>query len=158
MQIFTRLEPDNLDPELELKLIRERASSAGAVASFVGIARGTTADGSRVDQLFLDHYPGFTERSLKMIADAAAARFEVLEVTVIHRCGIVPAGEPIVLAAAAALHRRAAFRAADYLMDKLKTEAAFWKREEGPDGQRWIEPTEQDYADQNRWSEPVARS
>jgi molybdopterin synthase catalytic subunit len=84
------------------------------------------------------------------VADAAE-RFPVHHIRVVHRCGIVPAGEPIVFAAAAAAHRRPAFEAADFLMDRLKTEAVFWKREDGPSGSTWIEPREADYADRGRW-------
>ena len=81
----------------------------------------------------------------------AAARFDVSHVHVAHRCGDIAAGEPIVFAGAAAPHRRAAFEAADYLMDRLKTEAVFWKREVGEAGAEWVEPTESDYADRERW-------
>ena len=82
-----------------------------------------------------------------------AARFDVSDLLVVHRCGDVAAGEAIVFVAASSPHRRAAFLAADYLMDRLKTDAAFWKREDGVDGSRWIEPTGQDQADRKRWSE-----
>jgi molybdopterin synthase catalytic subunit len=99
----------------------------------------------------LEHHPRLTLKSLEDIAVEAAERFDVSQVRVVHRCGEIAAGEPIVFAAAASPHRRAAFEAADYLMDRLKTEAVFWKREEGPAGANWIEPTEADYADRGRW-------
>jgi len=107
--------------------------------------------GEGLETLVLEHHPRLTERSLRDIASDAASRFEVSHVRVVHRCGEIRPGEPIVFAGAAASHRRAAFEAADYLMDRLKTEAVFWKREEGASGSRWIEPTEADYADRRRW-------
>lgn len=92
-----------------------------------------------------------TLKSIEEIAVAASERFDVSRIRVVHRCGRVAAGEPIVFAATASKHRRAAFAAADYLMDRLKTEAVFWKRETGSEGSAWIEPTEADYADAGRW-------
>ncbi len=94
-----------------------------------------------------------TARSLTALAEAGAARFEVSDVLVVHRGGEITPGETIVFVAVASPHRRQAFFAADYLMDRLKTEAMFWKHESGPDGGRWIEPTEQDRADRARWSD-----
>ena len=122
------------------------------MVSFVGLARPTSSAGEPVTALFLDHYPGMTERSLQAIANEGRTRFDVPHVRVVHRCGEVAPGEPIVFAAAASPHRRAAFLAADYLMDRLKTDAMFWKKELGPDGGRWIEPTDHDRADAARWS------
>lgn len=138
--------------DAELRAFVEARTADGAVVAFVGLARDRTAAGA-VSGLFLDHYPGFTERSLELIAADAAGRFAVSDVRVVHRCGEVRPGEAIVFVAVAAPHRRAAFEAADYLMDRLKTEAAFWKREDGPDGSRWIEPTDNDRADRARWSD-----
>lgn len=148
-----RLEPNRLVPDVELHAFLERLEGDGAVVSFVGLARPRDRDGAPVARLHLDHYPGMTERSLAAIADNAAARFDVSDLVVVHRCGDVAPGDPIVFVAAASPHRRAAFLAADYLMDRLKTDAAFWKREDGVDGSRWIEPTGQDHADRKRWSE-----
>jgi len=123
----------------------------GAVVSFVGLARLLSKKGSRIERLTLDHHPRLTKRSLARIASAAAERFDVSAIDVIHRCGEMKPGEVIVFVAAAGPHRRAAFEAADYLMDRLKTEAVFWKREDAADGSRWIDPTDADYADRNRW-------
>lgn len=140
-------------PEEELASFIAGLGGDGAVVSFVGIARDTGAGGNRVTGLFLDSYPGMTERSLAAIAGDALARFDVSAVRVVHRFGPVAPGEAIVFAAAAAPHRRAAFAAADYLMDRLKTDAAFWKREDGVDGSTWIEPSSADRQDRARWSE-----
>jgi molybdopterin synthase catalytic subunit len=152
MRIIARLDLQRLDPSRELGALIEQASGAGAVVSFVGIARPQSTGGQRVDRLVLEHHPTLTLQSLEEIAGEAADRFDVSHVRVVHRCGDIPAGEPIVFAGAASLHRRSAFGAADYLMDRLKTEAVFWKREVGEAGSQWIEPTEADRSDRERWS------
>jgi molybdopterin synthase catalytic subunit len=151
MTAETRLEERLFDPAAELAELTRSAAGAGAVVSFVGIARSSSGSGEEVESLVLEHHPRLTSRSLQEIASDAASRFEVSQVRVVHRSGEIAPGEPIVFAGAAAAHRRAAFEAADYLMDRLKTEAVFWKREEGPSGTSWIEPTEADYADRGRW-------
>ena len=151
MSVRARLEAGPFDPSVELANLIEAASNDGAVVSFVGVARPQSEDGANLDRLVLEHHPRLTLKSLEDIAVEAAERFDVSQVRVVHRCGEIAAGEPIVFAAAASPHRRAAFEAADYLMDRLKTEAVFWKREEGPAGASWIEPTEADYADRGRW-------
>ena len=151
MAVCARLEQRQLEPSSELAELTCCARGDGAVVSFVGIARNATKTGEEVGKLVLDHHPTLTEKSLQEIASEAAARFQVSHVRVVHRCGEIRPGEPIVFAGAAAQHRRAAFEAADYLMDRLKTEAVFWKREEGPNGSNWIEPTDEDYADRGRW-------
>lgn len=151
MSIIARLEEMPLDPREELGALLKQATGDGAVVSFVGIARPVTLDGDPVHALVLEHHPTLTARSLAEIASAAALRFETSHVRVVHRCGKIAPGDPIVFAGAASSHRRAAFEAADYLMDRLKTEAVFWKREEGPAGTRWIEPTNADYLERGRW-------
>ena len=151
MRIEARLAQAPFQPDQELAGFA--ADGTGAVVSFTGLARGETADGAKVERLFLDHHPRLTEQSLNDIA-ASAARFGVAAVRIVHRCGAVAPGEAIVFVAAAARHRRAAFEAVDCLMDALKTDAVFWKREDGVDGARWIEPTEGDRADRARWSDP----
>lgn len=151
MSIVARLEERVLCPDRELGALLERASGDGAVVNFVGIARPESKAGASVDRLVLEHHPRLTQQSLQDIAVDAAERFKVSHVWVVHRCGEVPAGEPIVFAGASSPHRRTAFEAADYLMDRLKTEAVFWKREIGESGSKWIEPTDADYADRDRW-------
>ena len=151
MSVEVRLEATAFRPEQELAALLEQATSDGAVVSFTGVARPESKGGQAVDRMVLEHHPALTLQSLEDIAVEAAARFDVSHVRVVHRCGDIPAGEAIVFAGAAALHRRAAFEAADYLMDRLKTEAVFWKREVGGAGSEWIEPTEADYSDRERW-------
>lgn len=138
---------DPFDPQEELAAFSAGLSSAGAVVTFIGRVR----PGDAVASLYLEHHPRLTERSLSSIAEAAKARFDVA-VRIVHRCGTIPAGEPIVFVAAAATHRRPAFDAVEYMMDRLKTDALFWKREDRAGGCEWIEPTEADVAARGRWS------
>ena len=151
MSVLARLDEQGFDASVELGELMRAASEAGAVVSFTGVARPAGKSGQAIDQLVLEHHPRLTIRSLEMIAADAAKRFDISHVRVIHRCGPISPGEPIVFAGTASAHRRAAFEAADYLMDRLKTEAVFWKREDGPAGSTWIEPTDADHADRGRW-------
>ncbi|MEQ1726613.1 MAG: molybdenum cofactor biosynthesis protein MoaE [Sphingopyxis sp.] len=141
-----------LDPGAELSAFCAVASGDGAVASFVGLTRGqASGGGAEVATLTLEAYRSVTLASMHAIADDAAARFAVSALRIIHRAGTMQPGEPIVFVAASSPHRRAAFDAADYLMDRLKTEAIFWKREDGAGGATWIEPTGDDVRDRARW-------
>ena len=153
MALDVRLTGTTLSAPAELEAFLAGRTVEGAVVSFTGLARGAGKDGSVVETLTLDWYPGMTERSMQDIAEAAAVRFPVTDLVVVHRCGEIVPGETIVFVAAAAAHRREAFAAADYLMDRLKTEAAFWKRETGPSGTRWIEPVDEDRAALARWKD-----
>ena len=145
------LEADALDPGALLAGFCNGRSDVGAVVSFTGLTRGQ-AGGSAVSQLNLDAWPGYTEAVMAQVEAETRARFSVIDVLVAHRWGDLAVGEPIVFVAVAAEHRRAAFEAADFLMDQLKTRAPFWKKETGPDGQRWIEARPQDHADAARWT------
>ncbi|MFA9199701.1 MAG: molybdenum cofactor biosynthesis protein MoaE [Cypionkella sp.] len=149
--IDARIGAEPLDPEAEFAAFLRCLGGAGAVVSFVGLARPVAGSGARVERLFLDHHPRLTLRSVRNIAEAARERFGAGGVRIVHRHGTIRAGEAIVFVAAASTHRRAAFEAADFAMDRLKTEAMFWKREDAADGVRWVEPVAGDYADAARW-------
>jgi molybdopterin synthase catalytic subunit len=136
------------DPGALLTAFSQGRSETGAVATFTGIAR---AEEGSTTILELEAYPGFTEAQIGQIADQARARFGLHDLAILHRVGKIAPGEPIVFVATAAGHRRAAFEACDFLMDYLKSRAPFWKKEHGPAGPRWIEPTAQDHADRERW-------
>lgn len=153
MACTTRLAVGPIDAGAELAEFVAAAEGDGAVVSFCGLARGTASDGSALDWLHLEHHPRLTALSLQAIAQAGAEKFALSRVCVVHRCGAIRPGETIVFVAAASPHRRAAFDGANYLMDRLKTDALFWKREEGPGGSRWIEPTDADHADAARWGD-----
>ena len=137
-----------IDPVALLAAFTRAAVGAGAIASFTGLVR---SDDGAVSELWLDHHPVLTDQVINQIAEAARARFEVSEVHITHRVGAVAAGEPIVFVAAAARHRRAAFEAVDYLMDRLKTDAPLWKREQRGDKVMWIEARTGDHDDRARW-------
>jgi molybdopterin synthase catalytic subunit len=124
------------------------------VATFTGIAR---AEAGATVALELEAYPGFTEGQISKVADQARARFGLDDFMILHRVGKIAPGEPVVFVATAARHRRAAFEACDFLMDYLKSKAPFWKKEHGPDGARWVEPTDQDRADLTRWEEETPK-
>jgi molybdopterin synthase catalytic subunit len=125
-------------------------TETGAIATFTGLAR---AEAGATHILELEAYPGFTDREIARIAEAARGRFSLDDFKIVHRVGRIAPGEAIVFVATAASHRRAAFEACDHLMDYLKSRAPFWKKEHGPDGERWIEPTARDHADAARWDQ-----
>lgn len=138
----------SLDKELS-RVMRE-SPSAGGVASFVGLVRNKN-DGSAVSRMTLEHYPGMTEKSLVKIAAAARERFHLVDVIVVHRVGELKVGDRIVLCLTSAEHRSDAFAGCEYIMDWLKTEAPFWKKEQTPDGERWVDARESDDKARERW-------
>lgn len=148
-----RLADEPFAAEREIAELMAGLAGEGAVVSFLGIARARASNGEKVERLVLDFHPRLTLRSLEEIAAAARERFDISSLRIVHRRGIVAPGETIVFVAAAAAHRRAAFEAADYVMDRLKTDAVFWKREDTRGGSHWIEPRDEDYSARLRWSD-----
>lgn len=142
---------DDFDPGRAIEAIARGRPETGAVASFVGLCRD---EGGRLAALELEHYPGMAEEEIVRVADEAAMRWPLLGLTVIHRHGLIRPGERIVLVVAASSHREAAFGAAAFLMDYLKTRAPFWKREHlvsgGPGD--WVEPRGSDECAARRWA------
>ncbi len=139
----------SFNPTAELEAFTNANRDAGAITSFLGQVRDE--DGC-VNELYLEQYPGVTEAGIADAVSKAKARWSLTSVMVIHRTGAMGVGEAIVFVVTAAKHRRAAFLACDYLMDYLKTEAVFWKRQKGTNGTEWIEPRSEDYKDNKRWS------
>lgn len=133
------------DPQAETAAFAAGRDEMGALVNFVGLCRDHH-DGRAVAELFLDHYPGFTESEVARIAADIARRCDCPDLLVIHRVGRILPGQAIVLVAALSQHRGSAFEAVRLLMDYLKTDAPLWKRETGPDGVRWIEPRADDVA------------
>ena len=131
-------------------------ADVGAVVSVCGRVRDRS-DGIGVQTLSIEAYRGYTEPVIAELVAETVARFAVLDVQVAHRYGPMTPGETIVFVAVAAVHRREAFQACDYLMDQLKTRAPFWKREDGPQGHRWIEARDRDHADAARWTQTKDR-
>ena len=134
-----------------LNEFEKTAMGAGAIVSFTGLVRAEAAAG-QVKGLFLQAYSPMTENGIQAAIDEAKARWPVPIVSVAHRVGEMMPGEAIVFVATASAHRRAAFEAADFLMDYLKTKAVFWKRETTDQGDAWIEPRADDYVDAERWT------
>jgi len=145
---MVRLQAEPFDPGDLLGGFCRGRSETGAVVSFTGIARGEAGAAAMLE---LEAYEGFTDREIGCIAEAARTRFSLHDLLVVHRIGRIAPGEAIVFVAAAAARRREAFEAADHVMDYLKSRTPFWKKEHGPGGARWIEPTERDLADARRW-------
>jgi len=146
------LSKDHLNTELLNTNFRASAADAGAIATFAGIMRPTSKSGAPLDRMILQAHPTLTQRSLDDIVHVAANKFDIKSALAAHRHGAILPNETIVFVAVAADHRREAFNAVDYLMDRLKSDAAFWKREEGPHGKEWIDPTSRDTEDLKRWS------
>jgi len=149
MKIRVQTEPFDLGAEVAA-LYRDNPA-VGAVASFLGVTRDVN-ESRPIQAMTLEHYPGMTERALARIVTEARARWPFLDATVIHRVGRLEPNEPIVLVAVAAAHRGEAFAACEYIMDYLKTQAPFWKKEDTAEGGRWVEARHSDEAAAARWS------
>ncbi|MEI6722610.1 MAG: molybdopterin synthase catalytic subunit MoaE [Betaproteobacteria bacterium] len=141
---------EDFDAGREMAAVRAANPKVGAVASFVGVVRDVN-DGSGVATLTLEHYPGMTEKALNGIVEQACGRWEVLDCTVIHRYGRLEPTDQIVLVVVASGHRGDAFAACEFIMDFLKTQAPFWKKEETPEGTRWVEAKASDDSAAERW-------
>ncbi|KOP54875.1 molybdopterin synthase catalytic subunit MoaE [Pseudomonas tremae] len=145
-----RVQAAAFDPGAEVNALHAANRGIGAVVSFVGYVRDFN-DGREVSGMFLEHYPGMTEKALATIAEEAGQRWPLLRVDVLHRVGALEPGEPIVFVGVASAHRQAAFEACDFVMDYLKTRAPFWKRENTPEGPRWVEGRHSDHQAADRW-------
>lgn len=153
MQPDVRLLDAPFDPASELAGFAAAHPRSGGIASFIGQVRAEAGEAA-VIELELSHYPPLTLPGMQALAEEASRRWPLDGLLVLHRTGSLRPGEPIVLVAAAARHRRDAFRAADFAMDHLKGEAWFWKRERTAAGWRWVEPRAADHADRVRWDKP----
>ncbi|WXL24861.1 molybdopterin synthase catalytic subunit MoaE [Ectopseudomonas mendocina] len=145
-----RVQQQPFDPGLELNALHANNRGIGAVVSFVGYVRDFN-DGHDVGGMFLEHFPGMTEKALSKIMGEAEQRWPLIKVEVIHRIGRLEPGEPIVFVGTCSAHRQAAFDACNFIMDYLKTRAPFWKKEDTPQGPRWVEGRSSDQAAADRW-------
>ena len=145
-----RIQTEDFDLSLELKKLRAGDARVGAVAAFVGTVRDRN-DGSEVAAMTLEHYPGMTEKSLEEIIEKAKARWDIYDVLIIHRVGPLQVEDQIVLTAVTSAHRGEAFAACEYVMDYLKTLAPFWKKEETPEGARWVDARLSDDEALKKW-------
>jgi molybdopterin synthase catalytic subunit len=145
-----RVQEADFDVGREIEALTGGRRDVGAVASFVGLVRDAN-DGGDVRGMTLEHYPGMTERALAEICAEAESRWALQDLVVIHRVGALRPGDRIVLVAVASPHRGEAFAACEFVMDYLKTRAPFWKREDTPQGSRWVEARSSDDAAAERW-------
>ena len=144
-----RVQTDDFDVGAESRALQ--ADTVGGIALFVGTVRGLSSDNG-VTAMTLEHYPGMTESELERIEAEARARWPLEDVTIIHRVGRLLVGDQIVLVATASAHRQAAFDAAQFIMDFLKTDAPFWKAEERAGKTSWVDARDSDSAARDKWT------
>jgi molybdopterin synthase catalytic subunit len=149
-----RVQTEDFDVGGEIAALRRGNPTVGAIASFIGLVRDVN-EGDRVSEMTLEHYPGMTERALEQIVAQAKSRWDIIEVLVVHRVGRLRPLDQIVLVVVAGAHRGEAFAACAFVMDYLKTQAPFWKKEQTPEGARWVEARAADDQAAERWSEPT---
>jgi molybdopterin synthase catalytic subunit len=147
-----RVQQEDFDIGAEIARLKAGRSDIGAVVAFLGTVRDR-AGNRAVEEMTLEHYPGMTERELERIEAEARARWRLAACLILHRYGRLKPCDNIVLVLTASAHREAAFAAAEFLMDYLKTSAPFWKRESGPDGSNWVEADARDEGATARWDE-----
>jgi molybdopterin synthase catalytic subunit len=152
-----RIQTHEFDTGAEIAAIRRGNPAVGAVASFVGIVRDVN-EGDHVSEMTLEHYPGMTEKSIEGIIDEARRRWDVIDALVVHRVGTLRPTDPIVLVVVASGHRGDAFAACEFIMDYLKTQAPFWKKECTGEGARWVEARASDDAAAERWRTKAERT
>jgi len=149
--VTIRLQQADFDTAQEIAALSAGRTDIGAVVTFSGICRGG-AGGDAISALTLEHYPGMAEAEIERHAEEALARWPLTGLTIIHRYGRIEPGQNIVLVVTASSHREAAFQAAEFLMDYLKTRAPFWKQEEGASGTSWVDAASHDDAAAARWT------
>jgi molybdopterin synthase catalytic subunit len=145
-----RIQTRDFDAGAEIAALRRGNLKIGAVASFIGVCRDSSG-GDAVTKMTLEHYPGMTDKALENIVAEAQRRWDVMEALVVHRVGELEPGEQIVLVVVTGAHRGEAFAACEFIMDYLKTRAPFWKKEETPQGARWVEARASDDEAAQRW-------
>ncbi len=145
-----RVQEADFDLGAELTALRANAARVGALASFLGLVRDMN-DGTSVAEMTLEHYPGMTEKALEAIVADARGRWDIYDALVIHRVGPLKPCDQIVLVAVTSAHRGEAFAACEFIMDYLKTQAPFWKKEATPEGSRWVDARETDDSAAARW-------
>jgi molybdopterin synthase catalytic subunit len=148
--MMIRVQTQDFSVEAVLDELRQRAGDCGAMVSFVGLVR-ELGQAASIQSMTLEHYPGMTEKALTEIAEKAGQRWSLNAMTIIHRVGTLEAGDQIVIVATASQHRRDAFEAAEFIMDYLKTDAPFWKKEHTSEGDRWVEQRHSDVTSNERW-------
>ena len=156
MQARVAIQAQDFDLSAEVAALRQGDVQVGAVCSFVGTVRDRN-EGDQVASLELEHYPGMTEKAIEAMIDAAMNRFDIRAARVIHRIGLLQPLDQIVLVAVTSAHRGESFQACEFLMDYLKTQAPFWKKEVTPAGARWVDARVSDDAAMARWAIPAGK-
>ena len=144
------IQTQDFDLQTEIAALRGQDARVGAVCSFIGTVRDRN-DGSTVASMELEHYPGMTEKAIEAMIDEAQRRFDILGARVLHRVGLLQPTEQIMMVAVISAHRGESFQACEFLMDYLKTQAPFWKKEETPEGARWVDARVADDKAAQRW-------
>ena len=150
MSFSVSIQTEDFDVNQELAALRAGDPRVGAVCLFLGTVRERN-DGSAVSSMELEHYPGMTEKSISMMLDQAKTRFDIYAARVIHRVGLLKPEDQIVMVAVTSAHRGMSFQACEFLMDYLKTQAPFWKKEVTPEGERWVDARVSDDEALARW-------
>jgi len=144
------IQEQDFDLQQEVAALRASDARVGAVCSFIGTVRDRN-DGSPVASMELEHYPGMTEKAIEAMIDEAHRRFDILGARVVHRVGLLLPQDQIMMVAVISAHRGESFQACEFLMDYLKTQAPFWKKEQTPEGPRWVDARVDDDAALARW-------
>ncbi len=150
MAVSVRVQAEDFDVSREIASLRLGNPRIGAIASFIGVVRDLN-DGDSVAEMTLEHYPGMTEKSIEAIITQARGRWQVMDALVIHRIGTLKPLDQIVLVVVTSAHRGDAFAACEFIMDYLKTQAPFWKKEQTGTGARWVDARATDDAAAQRW-------
>ncbi|MDO9030648.1 MAG: molybdopterin synthase catalytic subunit MoaE [Hydrogenophaga sp.] len=150
MNARVSIQTQDFDLSAEVVRLREQDKRVGAICTFVGTVRDRN-DGQSISTMELEHYPGMTEKSIEAMIDEAFKRFDIYAARVIHRVGLLQPLDQIVLVAVTSAHRGESFQACEFLMDYLKTQAPFWKKEQTPEGARWVDARVSDDAALAKW-------
>ncbi len=154
-----RIQTEDFDLGAEVNTLRAQDGRIGAVCSFVGTVRDRTPGmPGNIQSMELEHYPGMTENSIEAMIDAAHVRFDIFGARVIHRVGLLHPRDQIVMVAVTSAHRGESFSACEFLMDYLKTQAPFWKKEQTPDGAKWVDARVSDDAALAKWGIQVSNA
>jgi molybdopterin synthase catalytic subunit len=150
MMARVSIQAHDFDLADEIAALRAHDARVGAVCSFIGTVRDRS-DGAAVSSMELEHYPGMTEKSIEAMIDEAQRRFDIYGARVVHRVGLLQPADQIVMVAVTSAHRGESFKACEFLMDYLKTQAPFWKKEQTPGGAHWVDARVTDDAALQRW-------
>jgi molybdopterin synthase catalytic subunit len=148
--VYISVQTEDFDVNAQMQQLRQANAAIGAITAFIGLVRDLN-EGSKISAMTLEHYAGMTEKSLADIAEQARNRWSLQGITIIHRVGELNPSEQIVLVLTASAHRHAAFTSAEFIMDYLKSQAPFWKKETTPNGAHWVDARESDETALKRW-------